>query len=1052
MKNILSSVLAALLLSLAVHSAPADANGNGMSDAWERRFNGYKLFPGSILPEDDADGDGISNFTECIAGTDPFNGVPPLGLLQAEVRHVPAVHTTTEGSEPLLVSPEAFVISWPTQFGKLYTLHASPDLSAGSWVAIGQPEYGYGQVIEIAALPTYSDGTVADKFFWRVAVTDTDSDGDGLTDAEEHLLNIDEDHDGVPDEYERRISSVLFADYGIISPTDPAQFDVNVDYGGINTSAALVYHGLAGDFDLATTEVVASPFVEGSMKTVEQHKSGFVEFPQLYPPSPWLETGPALNFYRKLHTDYHYDYGEEMPLISTVFAWTEMHGHCIQNEIYAWNVTQGWETTLEKEAQNYTSETWQWWDDYPSPPVDWYIHDYFEIYNDTYEVGVSGDPPALPNNRIVGQWSTNTPTLRVGAGAQHSSGTQAVKPVPSAGYSPTFRTSETFTLSQELSAPYTTDDLIADAGTALAAAASITLSPVSYRNLVENESKISLCGGKYRLGWNIPANVPVHPGNSQVKAVFLWQEVTDSEAAAGPVRMIKWKHELVNTTPSTLAQTQWHDIPPPDKDGASWIRSVSPHGSITLPGAILVNNDDDDANGQEDRTQASLLLGTENDLIAVNFEATAPGADEQAMIYRLEAIGAGKVRLWEAFPNQQPQLVALPYKLQIRDYTGGAEPRPTYYIEATQAGSVSLQLYAEVLGRKLALVATAEFKSLEILIDLAANMKGVIGDIVQSNLPNSKVVHFVTTKSTTQTDSVSLTASGISGEEATPQHAKQLVEWVGAAPVFGYTPTAEISRSATGKYPVSIRLLGTGQTTASTMVWVTWAYLSAQSSTDGQTPLMMAPQDVFSPPPNSAVAVGYKFSGKLLWRYVCEPTEMFNLTSDVPDFTQAPTVPAPGIHPWTGASLAPGAALRYDASRQVRVVARSNDSTIDQLLHDGRPDIATYPSDAIEGNDDPDLGAETFPYQPLGTTAVLSDADYPNIELLNSIGSSNPSATIFELAQFRQFARVQIGAKWYLCSDYGLTELTRKLRRDNGRWIDDGSTFVPGNNSTFPPP
>jgi hypothetical protein len=208
MKHIASAVLAAMFLSPAVHAAAPDSNGNGMSDAWERRFNGYELFPASILPGDDADGDGVSNLDECNAGTDPFDGKPPLGFLQAKVRHVSAVYTTPEGGgDPVLVSPEAFVISWPSQYGKHYTLNVSPDLSPGSWLAVGEPEYGYGEEIEIATLPTYQDGTVADKFFWRIAVTDIDSDGDGFSDHDEWLKGTDiwvadRDDDGLPDDWE----------------------------------------------------------------------------------------------------------------------------------------------------------------------------------------------------------------------------------------------------------------------------------------------------------------------------------------------------------------------------------------------------------------------------------------------------------------------------------------------------------------------------------------------------------------------------------------------------------------------------------------------------------------------------------------------------------------------------------------------------------------------------------------------------------------------------------------------------------------------------------
>jgi len=75
------SALAALLLSPTAHAA-ADSNGNSMSDAWERHFNNYQLFPASILPGDDADGDGVSNLDECHAGTDPFDGTRRLDFFK----------------------------------------------------------------------------------------------------------------------------------------------------------------------------------------------------------------------------------------------------------------------------------------------------------------------------------------------------------------------------------------------------------------------------------------------------------------------------------------------------------------------------------------------------------------------------------------------------------------------------------------------------------------------------------------------------------------------------------------------------------------------------------------------------------------------------------------------------------------------------------------------------------------------------------------------------------------------------------------------------------
>lgn len=235
MKRFLATILTALLVSPLAH-AVADSNANSMSDAWERRFNQGQLLSPSFLPAGDADGDGVSNLNECLAGTDPFNGTPPLGLLQAKVRHVSAVYTTPQGGGALvLVSPEAYIISWPAEYGKLYSLHCSPDLSPQSWLAVGGLEYGYGEEIEIATLPTYQDGTVADKFFWRVAVTDTDSDGDGdgFTDHDEYLKGTDirvadRDDDGLPDDWEI-LHSLDPDDDGTIEPDKGPDGDLDAD-------------------------------------------------------------------------------------------------------------------------------------------------------------------------------------------------------------------------------------------------------------------------------------------------------------------------------------------------------------------------------------------------------------------------------------------------------------------------------------------------------------------------------------------------------------------------------------------------------------------------------------------------------------------------------------------------------------------------------------------------------------------------------------------------------------------------------------------------------
>lgn len=192
--------------------AQLDKNNTGMSDVWERHYN--RDNPGQLFdpentahhPDADPDGDGWTNLQESIAGTDPFSGNPPEGMVATLVTHLKDQVEAPSPEYPEGRIINLAIISWDTLPGKQYILKASPDLSTESWITVDLPYFGDGQPAAVSITLTDTEGEAPKRLFWRVLVEDpqTDSDGDGLTDYEEYLLGsnpyvADTSGDGVPD-------------------------------------------------------------------------------------------------------------------------------------------------------------------------------------------------------------------------------------------------------------------------------------------------------------------------------------------------------------------------------------------------------------------------------------------------------------------------------------------------------------------------------------------------------------------------------------------------------------------------------------------------------------------------------------------------------------------------------------------------------------------------------------------------------------------------------------------------------------------------------------
>lgn len=145
-----------------VSAQKIDLNGNGMSDVWEWMYNAY-----GISPNTDPDGDGFMNWQEAIAGTDPFDA--------SSYPHIPAC----------AYSPTNFTVTVPCALGKMYTLESTTNPADPVWIAETNLEALSGADITLNGTP----GPVTK--FYRVGISDVDSDGSGLmNDWEKFALGL----------------------------------------------------------------------------------------------------------------------------------------------------------------------------------------------------------------------------------------------------------------------------------------------------------------------------------------------------------------------------------------------------------------------------------------------------------------------------------------------------------------------------------------------------------------------------------------------------------------------------------------------------------------------------------------------------------------------------------------------------------------------------------------------------------------------------------------------------------------------------------------------
>ncbi len=225
---IVSLISCVLLLVSPSASALVDTNANGLSDLWEKLFNNSQLFSSANpdhAPAADPDKDGWTNLQEAAAGTNPFDGNPPTGLVRPEISYTPGTFDESDpppnppsgggGEDPfgtgttaptgpprILIDPPLATLTWPTIAGKTYQVFVSENLV--DWTPASDSYVGSGDPQSFQSENVYSDGTLPPKVFLRIVIGDTDSDGDTLSDWEEGQLTLDPfspdtDRDGIPD-------------------------------------------------------------------------------------------------------------------------------------------------------------------------------------------------------------------------------------------------------------------------------------------------------------------------------------------------------------------------------------------------------------------------------------------------------------------------------------------------------------------------------------------------------------------------------------------------------------------------------------------------------------------------------------------------------------------------------------------------------------------------------------------------------------------------------------------------------------------------------------